>query len=52
MKEKGIYEPYSQVNYSQLNQAIIKKNAGIDKEILDKVSIAKDFRISLIDKGI
>ncbi len=52
IKEKGIYEPYSQVNYSRLNQAIIKKDAGIDKEILDKVSIAKDFRIILIDRGI
>lgn len=52
LKEKGVYEIYSQVNYSRLNQAIIKKDMGIDKEIFDKVGITKDFRVSLIDRGV
>ena len=52
IKEKGIYEYFSQVNYSRLSSAIIKKDINIDKEILDKVKITKSFRVVLIDKGV
>ena len=52
IKEKGIYEYFSQVNYSRLSPAIIKKDINIDKEILDKVKITKSFRVVLINKGI
>lgn len=52
IKSKGIYEYYSQVNYSRLSSAIVRKDINVDKEILDKVRIAKDFRVVLIDKGV
>ena len=52
INEKGIYEYFSQVNYSRLSPAIIKKDINIDKEILDKVKITKSFRVVLIDKGV
>jgi len=52
IKEKGIYDYFSQVNYSRLSSAIIKKDINIGKEIFEKVKIIKDFRIVLIDKGV
>ena len=52
IREKGIYDYFSQVNYSRLSPAIIKKDISIDKEILDKVKITKSFRVVLIDKGV
>ena len=52
VKEKGIYEYFSQVNYSRLSPAIIKRDIKIDKEIIDKVKITKCFRVVLIDKGV
>lgn len=52
IKEKGIYEYFSQVNYSRLSSAIVKKDINIDKEILERVKIVKDTRIVLIDKGV
>lgn len=52
IKEKGIYDYFSQVNYSRLSSAIIKKDINLDREILDRVKIVKDFRIVLIDKGV
>ena len=52
VKEKGIYEYFSQVNYSRLSSAIVRKDININKEILDNVRIAKDFRVVLIDKGV
>jgi len=52
VKEKGIYEYFSQINYSRLSSAIVRKDININKEILDNVRIAKDFRVVLIDKGV
>ena len=52
IKDKGIYEYFSQVNYSRLSPAIIKRDINIDKEILDRVKITKSFRVVLIDKGV
>jgi len=51
IKEKGIYEYYSQVNYFRLSPPIIKKDIIIDKTILDKIRIIKSSRVVLIDLG-
>lgn len=45
MKKKGIYEDFLTLNYMKLNSSVIK--GSIDKEIKNKVDIAKDWRISL-----
>jgi len=47
LKDKGIYEDYSMINYSRLNSKIIK---GDLKEIKEQVKIEKDFRVSLSKK--
>jgi hypothetical protein len=52
VKKNGLYDAFSQINYSRLSSAIIKKDIGINKEIFDAVKITKDFRVILIDKGI
>ena len=52
IREKGIYDYFSQVNYSRLSSAIIRRDINIDKEVLEKVKTIKDFRIVLIDKGV
>ena len=52
IKEKGIYDYYSQVNYSSLSSAIVRKDINIDKEIIEKIKIVKDYRVVLIDKGV
>ena len=52
IKNKGLYDAFSQVNYSRLGPAIVKKDMSIDKDILDAVKIVKDFRVILIDTGI
>jgi len=50
IREKGLYERFSSINYLKLNPSIIK--GEIDKDILDLVKKQKDFRVSLIDLGI
>lgn len=45
MKQKGIYDKYSIINYMGFNSAIIK--GIIDKEIIDLVNKEKAFRLSL-----
>jgi hypothetical protein len=52
IKNKGLYELFSQVNYSRLSPAIVKKDISLDKEIFDAIKIVKDFRVVLIDTGI
>ena len=47
MKQKGIYERFSMLNYMGLNSAIIKNE--IDKEITDLTKQEKAFRLSLKD---
>lgn len=44
MKQKGIYDKFSMLNYMGLNSAIIKGN--VDKEILDLTRKEKAFRLS------
>ena len=50
IREKGLYERFSSINYLKLNPFIIK--GEIDKDILDLVKKQKDFRVSLIDMGV
>ena len=45
MKDKGVYEECSMVCYPKINSRILK--GEIEDEIKDKVSIEKDFRLSL-----
>ena len=52
IKEKGIYDYFSQINYSRLSSAIIRKDININKDVFEKVKIIKDFRVVLIDKGV
>ena len=52
IKKNGLYDVFSQINYSRLGSAIIRKDISINKEILDIIKITKDYRITLIDKGL
>jgi len=45
IKDKGIYEECSMICYPKINSKILKDE--IEEEIKDKVSIEKDFRLSL-----
>ena len=45
LKDKGLWDEFSMVCYGRLNSRVTK--GEIDDEIKDKVSIEKDFRISL-----
>ncbi|MBN2457781.1 PD-(D/E)XK nuclease family protein [Candidatus Woesearchaeota archaeon] len=45
LKGRGLYEEFSMVCYAKLNSAILKEN--IDKEIIEKTTKDKDFRISI-----
>lgn len=45
MKQMGIYEKYSMINYMGFNSAILK--GLIDKEIVDLVRKDKTFRVSI-----
>jgi len=49
MKDKGIYEECSMVCYPRLNSKILKDE--IEEEIKDKISIEKDYRLSLSKRG-
>lgn len=52
IKQKGLFDSFSQINYSRLSPAIIKRDISIDNDIMDSIKIVKDFRIVLIDKGV
>lgn len=52
IKKNGLYDAFSQINYSRLSPAIVKKDMSINKEILDAVKIIKAFRVTLIDTSI
>jgi len=52
IKKNGLYDAFSQINYSRLGPAIVKRDMSINKEILDAVKIIKAFRVTLIDTGI
>ncbi len=50
IKNKGIYDKFSSINYFKLSPAIIK--GELDNEIEELVKKEKAFRLSLIDMGI
>ena len=45
LKDKGLWDELSMVNYMRLNSKVLK--GDIEEDIKDKVGIEKDFRISL-----
>ncbi len=47
IKEKGLYESLSHLNYLRLSSRIVKNE--IDKEIINLVKKEKEFRVSLKD---
>ncbi|GBE20318.1 hypothetical protein BMS3Abin17_01056 [archaeon BMS3Abin17] len=48
IKNKGLYDKFSSLNYFKLAPAVRKKE--LDSEILDLIKKERDFRISLKDK--
>lgn len=47
LKQKGIYDKFSMLNYMGLNSAIIKNN--VDKGVIDLTKKEKAFRFSIKD---
>lgn len=47
MKQKGIYDKFSIINYMGLNSAIVK--GDVAKEVVDLIKKEKTFRVSLKD---
>jgi len=45
IKEKGLWEEFSMICYPKISSSVIKGN--VDKEIKNKISIEKDFRLNL-----
>ena len=52
LKEEKLYDFFSQINYSRLSAAITRKDASIPSKIFDQVKIQKDFKVTLLDRGI
>lgn len=52
LKEEKLYDHFSQINYSRLSSAITHKDAQIPSKILEQVKISKDFKLTLLDRGI
>lgn len=50
IKSKGLYENLSQLNYSRLSSKINKKE--LSQDIINLVKIEKEFKVTLIDRGI
>ena len=48
LKTKGVYNEVSMISYPKLNSMILKKE--IDKEIVDRTSTEKDYRLSIAKK--
>ena len=48
IKQKGLYDKFSSLNYFKLSPVIRKKE--IDSDILKLIKFEKDFRLSLKDK--
>lgn len=51
LKKDKVYEIFSQINYSRLSSAIIRKDINVTNDILERVRINKGFKLTLIDKG-
>jgi len=50
IKSQGLYETLSMLNYSRITSKINKKE--LSQDIINLVKIEKDFRLTLIDRGI
>lgn len=50
IKEKGLYDKFSSINYFKLSPKILKNE--IDKDIIDLNKKEKCFRLSLMDRGV
>lgn len=50
LKKENIYEIFSQINYSRLSSAIVRKDINVTRDILDKVRLNKEFRVILMEK--
>ncbi len=50
LRNKGLYDRFSSVNYFKLNPAVMK--GEIDKEVINLTKKEKAFRVSLIDMGV
>lgn len=50
MKEKGLYEQFSTINYLKLGPRILK--GEVDQEIMALTKKETDYRISLKDRGL
>ncbi len=50
IKSQGLYETLSMLNYSRITSKIHKKE--LSQDILNLIKIEKDFRLTLIDRGI
>lgn len=48
LKKKGVYDDITIISYPKLNSLILRKN--IDNEIINQITLQKDFRISLSKK--
>jgi hypothetical protein len=50
IKSQGLYETLSMLNYSRITSKINKKE--LSQDIINLIKIEKDFRLTLIDRGI
>jgi len=50
IKAQGLYETLSMLNYSRISSKINKKE--LSQDIIDLVKLEKEFKITLIDRGI
>jgi hypothetical protein len=50
IKSRGLYEDLSMLNYSRISSKINKKE--LSQDIVNFVRIEKDFKVSLIDRGV
>ena len=50
IKTQGLYETLSMLNYSRITSKINKKE--LSQDIVNLIKIEKDFRLTLIDRGI
>ena len=52
LKEDQVYDHFSQINYSRLSSAITRKDVIVTTKILEQVKLHKDFKITLLDRGV
>ncbi|MBU3913057.1 MAG: hypothetical protein KKE50_03095 [Nanoarchaeota archaeon] len=50
LKKDKIYDIFSQINYSGLSSAIVRKDINVTKEVFEQIKIIKEFKVTLTDK--